>query len=108
MMGAIITEIPRDMCIGAVTTTGITLTGHTSEEVIIIIASIMTGKEAMENTIENHTAGRMKGPLITNSQRAFSFGIPQYFQHALRSLLLRVYPINHFTIAVEVNNNMFR
>ena len=59
MVGTII-AIHRDMCIGGVTTTGITSTDHTWEGVIIITGSIMTGREATKITIANIRADSIK------------------------------------------------
>ena len=112
-MVVIIIAIPRGTFTGGVTTTGIILTGRMSVKGIITIASIMTGSRVTENITGITLAGNIPGPLIINSIRGLFyaiilFGISQYLKHTLRRLLLRVYPINHFTIAVMVNNYMLR
>ena len=111
MTVGIIIGTPRDICIGGVTTTGITSTDHTWERAIIVTGSITTGRKATKITIANIRAGSIKKSPLMNSkcfQGAFLFCISQYFQHALRRLLLGINPVNHFSIAVVVNNNMFR
>jgi len=59
-MVAITIAIPRDICIGGVTTTGITSTDHMWVRVIIVIGNIMTGRKATKITIANIRAGSIK------------------------------------------------
>ena len=78
MMAGIIIATPRGICIGGVTTTGITSTDHTWERAIIVTGSITTGRKATKITIANIRAGSIiKSPLINSKcfQGAFLFCI---------------------------------
>jgi len=78
MMVGIIIAIPRDMCIGGVTTTGITSTDHTWERAIMVIGSIMTGGKATKITIANIRADSIKKKPFDEQQilKGFLFCIP--------------------------------
>ena len=113
-MEDIIIAIHMDIPIGEVMITGIIWTDH--------ILSRVHYDQRQYQCLETRPAENITGETIADKtespcarfihQRAFYlfstlllFSISQYLQHALRSLLFCIYPINQFSISIIFNDH---